>query len=72
MNATVRRLAEEAGMDVTQTAIVPTGDTWECYGHQLEAFAKSLLELAAKECDREFANHRGARHCAIAIRALLK
>jgi len=74
MNATVRRLAENIGLYPRVKSYAEQPELFYCSAEKLEAFAKSLLELAAKEA-QEFPSAIDGRvplEIAQAIRALLK
>lgn len=75
MNSTVRRLAQDVGICVT----IRVGTVEMLAEETLEAFSKALLEMAARECEKQFENNyshsprlQGAIQCAKAIRAMLE
>jgi hypothetical protein len=71
MNATVRKLAEEAGIDAWWDS---GGELREVFDERIEAFAKALLELAAKEADKwasDVQREHGKGGPAAAIRGML-
>ena len=75
MTIDVRRLAEEAGLDISQTDPIPGANVWEAYEHQLTAFANLVLEAAALQAEETIcgSNDYGeiyGENAADAIRAL--